>query len=371
MPASGGAAATGGSAATGGTAATGGSAATGGTAATGGSSNSGGATAFVMGAENKNGTQEQLEAVLQCDLNINQITTGWCNTWSSWEQTGCNVFAEVSAFHRADPKHAVELSLTPWPQALSGQSWGACARGDYDGHYTNIAKSILANGMTHVIIRLGYEWDGNWFPWGTGLHETGNVNNQGKGGTALEFAACFKRFDAAIQTVARTGQNVFWRTNMNPIHDTPATKESQLQQVLDAAGGPRKKGGSVDFLGIDFYDYPARNNFDSRMAATIAFARKNAIPLSFPEWGLGGDSRTEPAVDNAGVVYLQDMRDVFADPANGVRYASYFNCGSGDCAGNHSLVPPNNPNSLQKFIQLFGNGKLGCGANARAMIEKM
>ena len=81
---------------------------------------------------------------------------------------------------RAAVEQMLSPGLTPWPQALSGQSWGACARGDYDGHYTNIAKSILANGMTHVIIRLGYEWDGNWFPWGTGLHETGDVNNRGK-----------------------------------------------------------------------------------------------------------------------------------------------------------------------------------------------
>lgn len=158
---------------------------------------------------------------------------------------------------------------------------------------------------------------------------------------------------------------------MNPIHDTFGTKATQLQQVFEAAGGRRAAGGSVDFLGVDIYDYPTRNDFDSRMQAAIDFAKGNAIPLSIPEWGVGGDSRTEPAVDTAGVTYIQKMAGYLANPDNGIRYASYFNCAQSACAGLHSLIPPNNPNSSATFTSLFGNGKLGCGANARAMIEKM
>jgi hypothetical protein len=158
---------------------------------------------------------------------------------------------------------------------------------------------------------------------------------------------------------------------MNPIHDTFGTKSSQLQQVYDAAGGKRANGGPIDFMGVDIYDYPTRNNFDARMRAAIDFAKRNAIPLSVPEWGVGGDSRTQPAVDNAGVVYIEGMYNYMSDPANNILYGSYFNCATNDCAGNHSLIPPNNPQSSAKFTALFGNNKLGCGANARLMIERM
>jgi hypothetical protein len=341
-------------------------------AMSGGDGGPGGTREFVLGGENKNGTHAQFEAAVACDLNINQITTGWCSTWAGWETNGCNVFAEVSQFYQVDPKHAVELSLTPWPQALGGQSYAACARGDYDVHYTAFARNVLAAGMRHVAIRLGYEWDGNWFPWGTGLHETGSVSNRGQGGTALEYAACFRRFDAAIQAVARSAPSpVFWRMVMNPIHDTFGTKAAQLQQVFDAAGGKRASGGPVDIIGVDIYDYPERNNFDQRMRSAVDFAKQNGIPLAVPEWGVGGGSRTQPDVDNAGVAYIQAMYGYFADPSNNVLYASYFNCASTDCAGNHSLIPPNNPQSNARFVELFGNGKLGCGKNARLMLERM
>jgi hypothetical protein len=323
-----------------------------------------------MGAENKNGPLSDFEAQMQCDVNISQLTTGWCSTWSSWETTGCNRFAEARQFTLADPKHVVELSLAPWPHALTGQSFGACARGDYDAHYTNLARSLLGNGIHYVIIRLAYEWDGNWFPWGTGLHETGNVNNRGRGGTALEYGQCFRRFDNAIQAVARSApQPVYFRTVMNPIHDTFRTKASQLQQVYDTAGGKRKSGGSLDFIGVDIYDYPSRGDFDASMAAAIAFAKRNGIPLSIPEWGVGGDSRNQPSVDDNGAIYIQKMAGYLANPANGIAYASYFNCATGDCAGNHSLMPPNNPKSRTAFVSSFGNGKLGCGASARALIQ--
>jgi hypothetical protein len=331
-----------------------------------------GRSAFVMGAENKDGSHAQFEAAVQCDTNINQITTGWCSDWTNWEKTGCGVFAEVSEFYQADARHAVELSLAPWPTHLAGPSFGACARGDYNAYYQNLARSMLALGMRHVLIRLAYEWDGNWFPWGTGLHETGSVSNRGNGGTALEYAACFRQFDNSIQAAARaTSGAVYFRTVMNPIHDTCGTKQSQLQQVIDAAGGKRANGGSIDFLGVDFYDYPKRNNLDSRMRACIDFGKRNGIPLSFPEWGVGGDSRAQPAVDDAGAIYIQDMYDYFRDPNNGILYASYFNCVAPACAGNHSLIPPNNPKSSAAFSRLFGNGKLGCGANARALLEQL
>jgi hypothetical protein len=86
---------------------------------------------------------------------------------------------------------------------------------------------------------------------------------------------------------------------------------------------------------------------------------------------VGGDSRSEPAVDNAGQLFIQNMARYFGDPTNRILYASYFNCATGDCAGNHSLIAPNNPKSSAAFTSLFGNDKLGCGANARTMLENM
>jgi hypothetical protein len=325
-----------------------------------------------MGSENKDGPLSQFEAAVQCDVNVMQLTTGWCSDWNNWESSGCGRFAEAKQHLTADTKHVVEFSLAPWPESLSGQSWGACARGDYDAHYTKFAQSLVTNGLSHAIIRLGYEWDGNWFPWGTGFHDTGSATSAGQGGTALEYAACFKKFDADVQAVARAATaKIYIRMVMNPIHDSYRGTPNQLQQVYDAAGGKRSGGGPIDFMGVDIYDYPARNNFDASMAAIIAFGKKNGVPLSIPEWGVGGDSRAEPAVDNAGAIFIHQMAGYLRNLDNGFFYASYFNCAQSGCAGLHSLIAPNNPDSRAAFVSEFGNGKLGCGADARAMVEAL
>jgi len=97
--------------------------------------------AFVLGTENKNGTHEDFEDATECEVNLRQFTAGWCGDWQSWEQSGCGPLPEAGAFFAGDPLRAVELSLAPWPHGLPQQSYGACARGEYDGHYESFARS--------------------------------------------------------------------------------------------------------------------------------------------------------------------------------------------------------------------------------------
>src|SRR5207342_107999 len=104
----------------------GGASGSGGASASGGASGSGGTATgriFAMGSENKDGPLSQFEAAVQCDVNVMQLTTGWCSDWNNWESSGCGRFAEAKQHLTADTKHVVEFSLAPWPESLSGQSW--------------------------------------------------------------------------------------------------------------------------------------------------------------------------------------------------------------------------------------------------------
>ena len=47
----------------------------------------------------------------------------------------------------------------------SGGSLSACAAGSYDDEQRNVASRLAANGLGDVEIRLGWEANGDWFPW--------------------------------------------------------------------------------------------------------------------------------------------------------------------------------------------------------------
>jgi hypothetical protein len=336
---------------------------------------SSGKAPFVMGAENKMGPIANLSKDLQCDLTLQQKTTGWTNDWAGWESNGGGdnegaVFDTAAKFLQSDSRHAVEFSLAPWPGNGSGYNYAACARGEYNSHYAALGRTLASKNITHAAIRFGYEWDGYWFKWGTGLYNSNNANASEAGGTALDYARCFAQFDTQLQSAGQaSGKKVFWRTVMNPIHDSFTGRINALQQVLDTAGGARSKGGHVDIFGIDIYDY-APSSPDPAMTAAVNFTKKNGLPLSVPEWGVAGNSSVSN-VDANGEVFIQKMFNFLSNPANNIAYASYFNANpSVGAAGNHSLsAGSGNGRSRAKFTSLFGNGKVGCGANARARFE--
>ena len=52
------------------------------------------------------------------------------------------------------------------PLVPSGGSLASCAAGQYDVHWRNIANNFASHGLRSAYLRLGWEMDGKWFPWG-------------------------------------------------------------------------------------------------------------------------------------------------------------------------------------------------------------
>jgi Glycosyl hydrolase family 26 len=57
------------------------------------------------------------------------------------------------------------------PNADAAQSGGSCfgltqgARGDFDHYFRTVAANIVRAGFPVSVIRFGWEFNGNWFPW--------------------------------------------------------------------------------------------------------------------------------------------------------------------------------------------------------------
>ena len=48
-----------------------------------------------------------------------------------------------------------------------GSTLAAGASGAYDAHFETMARELVAQGQGDAIIRLGWEFNGSWYPRGT------------------------------------------------------------------------------------------------------------------------------------------------------------------------------------------------------------
>jgi hypothetical protein len=239
------------------------------------------------------------------------------------------------------------LSVPMLPANTPGVSLAACASGSYDSTWTALAQNLVKDGLSSAHLRLGWEFDGDWYPWGA------------PPGSGLEssLAGCFRDVVLAMRA-AEPGAHFSFIWNLSTRFNSDTT------YLANTWPG----GDVVDYVGIDLFDqswaantypYPSpcdatcmlqhqKNAWASNygfFSALDAFAVTKGKPFCVPEWGVsasangGGD---DP-------YFVQQMHDAMVTPANNVAFEAYF-----DAAG-HSLSaqPYAFPSSSALFTQLF------------------
>ncbi|SDS94672.1 glycoside hydrolase family 26 protein [Microlunatus soli] len=215
-------------------------------------------------------------------------------------------------------------------------------RGDHDEVYRQIADDLIANDRGRSIVRIGWEANGDWFPW--------NV----RADQAAEYIAAFRHivgvlrgtapdlvidFDIACGTTLRGQQN---RTDA-------LTKLYPGDDV-------------VDLVGCDIYDWYGtaatdqagwRRSLRPQAAVGIAdvadFARDHGKGLTFPEWGLAS-----PAEHGAGdnPYFIERMRSFFDSQASTLVMENYFNEPDTSLA-NSIWEPAQMPRAAQAYRRLW------------------
>jgi len=179
-------------------------------------------------------------------------------------------------------------------------TWAGEAAGTNDTYWQALGNNLVALGYGNAVIRLGREWNGNWYNWSPAL----------TGDTPAQYIAGYQH----IVTLLR---------NQNPSYTVPGanftfmwnpalgTVDSYTHGVTEAASY-YPGDAYVDSIGLDYYDwgayptlatttaaYPARTaeqqqyNFaqgeqgDDGLNGWAAFAAKRTPPkpLALPEWG--------------------------------------------------------------------------------------
>jgi hypothetical protein len=225
----------------------------------------------------------------------------------------------------------------------------ATASGAHDGKYVQAARYLRDGGYGDAIVRLGWEYDGSWYPWSA----MGNCD--------------------VFQDAYRRVRNLFRSVSGGFRFDLNGTGSFMSKPTGVACAWPGD--AYVDIVGLDTYDkgygfslYDVVTDswadpeyvFESRTLPRLQFQRDFAIAhgktVSFPEWALV--SGAAESLNNAGgdnPAFIQGMSDWMNSlPASGpgsLAYHGYYNADASH-DGYHALS--HFPKARTRFLQLFG-----------------
>ena len=217
----------------------------------------------------------------------------------------------------------------------SGGSLQAGASGAYDIHFRKLAEALVAQGQAGVVLRLGPEFNGDWFPW----------TAQGR---EAPFAAYWRHIVDAMRSVPGQHFTFDWCPNMG----------SQKAAAEQAYPGD----AYVDYVGLDAYDQdwmPGWQDATTRWHNLVTmpyglqwqqdFASRHGKLTTLPEWGV----YTRPDGHGGGddPYYVRQMSAWIA--AHDFAYEIYFEFDAGD--GSHRLMTSEFPKASEAFRQLFGS----------------
>ena len=183
------------------------------------------------------------------------------------------------------------------------------ADGQFDSHYTSLAQKLVSSGFPNSVIRIGWEFNGGWYPW-TARGNTG------------DFKAYWRRIVAAMRAAPGARFRYDW---------TATTVDGPTEEAYPG-------DDVVDIVGLDVYNQswpqlpaPLRWQYLLHNSAGLNwhrdFAHKHGKPRSFPEWGTG----TRPDGHGGGddPDYIRNMLAWFKE-GDPVDYACYWNYHAGD-----------------------------------------
>jgi hypothetical protein len=211
--------------------------------------------------------------------------------------------------------YTLAFGVAMLPEDVAGVSLQACADGTYNAYWREFGRVIASYGLGDSIIRLGWEFNGNWYVW-QATHPT-------------VWAECWRQ----IVTSARsTAPGLQWDWNVSR-----GVSAGQTNPRLAYPGN-----AYVDMIGVDSYDsWPPATTAagwhyqlkgKQGLDYWLAFAEAHGKLLSVPEWG-NVSSGTSAGGDDPH--YVRDMRAFFAANAAHIAFEANFQGGPASGSGSY------------------------------------
>lgn len=199
----------------------------------------------------------------------------------SWEKMRSSIPWVISCWRGS----GLDLTLSvPMLTAAGPGTLRDGADGKYDDLFLITAKTLVANGYNNAVVRIGWEFNGEWMPW-----------------RADKDPDSYVRYFQRIVTLMRQAPGQAFRFEWTPNHG-----KHQIEAPLVYPGDDY-----VDVIGMDVYDQiwnPLESNHAWRwiyyrdqpfgLAWHRDFARRHGKLLSYPEWGIGQTPQGTGSGDN-------------------------------------------------------------------------
>jgi hypothetical protein len=256
--------------------------------------------------------------------------------WSSIQ----NVDHLADRWRRAGFEGRLVLTVPIIPD--TGGSLASGAAGHYNRYFRKLAERLVQNGQDMAILRLGHEFNGDWYKWTINVPDGGRL-----------FAAYWRQIVVTMRSV----RGARFRFDWCPVAGSSYIRGDRQLSAESAYPGDRY----VDYIGMDVFD----QSWAPRTASAAArwrhlllqrdglswharFASAHRKPMTFPEWGLvhrdddrgGGDAPS----------FIQRMHDWIQ--SHPVAYHLYFE--SRDPSGDYRVFGGRFPNAARSFVRLFG-----------------
>jgi Glycosyl hydrolase family 26 len=250
-------------------------------------------------------------------------------TWTG--HTGLTGPGWLLGAHRGRAQR-LEYSLPMFPDQ-PGYSLAECAAGAYDEYWALTGRRLVDHELAGAVVRPGWEFNARWYRWSAI-------------GRADDYVGCFRAVVTAMRAVPGNRFTFDWNPNAG---SSPFPAEQAYPG-----------DDYVDYVGVDVYDtswtwYPTPAGTSTAIARERAwrwlllgdhgltfwrnFAAAHGKPLTVPEWALTIRADGHGGGDNP--LFVTNMLDFIADPANNVAYQHYFNIDGGSVQ--HDMTRPGSP----------------------------
>jgi hypothetical protein len=214
------------------------------------------------------------------------------------------------------------------------------ATGAYNQYFTTLAKNLVSEGQGNAILRLGWEFNGDWYPW--------SVANDTD---AQNFAAFWRQIVTTMRAVPGAQFQYLW----NPDQGGPTSWD-----LTEAYPG----NAYVDYVGSDTYDeywgtpQTPQNSWANILSESwglnwlASFAASEGKPIAIPEWSVCFRSDGHGLGDDP--YFINEFANWVA--TNNVAFTDIFSYNDTAGGQDNDITNGDFPNALAAFKADFGGG---------------
>lgn len=206
------------------------------------------------------------------------------------------------------------------------------ARGAYDRHFEQVARAFVQNGLAQTVVRIGWEFNHDWFPW-----------------RADRDPAAWVAYWRRIVTTMRAVPGAAFRFDWCPAWNRGKVAPDQVYPGDEF----------VDIIGLDIYNttwnpttpeqrWRIKRDQEYGLSWHRAFAAQHDKPVSFPEWGTG--LRPDGRGGGDDPYFITQMAQWLA--GSDLAYHNYWDYKAPDFNGR--LSDGSKPLAAAAFLQFFG-----------------